>query len=97
MAVNAAGQTGEGGEKRAAAKTAAATEIAGVTLSNPDKPYFPEAAITKRDLAEYYASVAPHLLPHIAGRPLEPRALSRRLDEASASTKSTPTRRSTPP
>ena len=45
-------------------------EVAGVALSHPDKVYFPEAAITKRELARYYASVAPWLLPHLAGRPL---------------------------
>jgi bifunctional non-homologous end joining protein LigD len=45
-------------------------EIAGIALSSPDKPYFPEAGLTKRDIASYYAHVAPRLLPHIAGRPL---------------------------
>ncbi len=44
--------------------------IAGVALSNPDKLYFPEAGITKRDLARYYESVAPWILPHIERRPL---------------------------
>jgi bifunctional non-homologous end joining protein LigD len=56
--------------KRASAKKDARPEIAGIALSNPDKPYFPEAGITKGDLARYYEAVAPHLLPHIAGRPL---------------------------
>jgi bifunctional non-homologous end joining protein LigD len=68
MAVDAAAKPAK--KKRATAKTPAPAEIAGVTLSNPDKPYFPEAAITKRDLAAFYATVAPHLLPHITGRPL---------------------------
>ena len=53
-----------------AAKKNAPREIAGVTLSNPDKPYFPEAGITKGDVAAYYEAVAPHILPHITGRPL---------------------------
>ena len=44
--------------------------IAGVTLSHPDKLYFPEAGITKGELARYYASVADRLVPHLAGRPL---------------------------
>jgi bifunctional non-homologous end joining protein LigD len=39
-------------------------------ISHPDKPYFPEANITKGDVAQYYADVAPYLLPHIANRPL---------------------------
>ena len=44
--------------------------IAGIGLSNPDKLYFPEAQITKRDLARYYESVAPWILPHLERRPL---------------------------
>ena len=44
--------------------------IAGITLSHPDKLYFPEAGITKGELARYYASVADRLVPHLAGRPL---------------------------
>lgn len=38
-------------------------------LSNLDKAFFPEG-ITKGDLIQYYASVAPVLLPHLAGRPI---------------------------
>jgi bifunctional non-homologous end joining protein LigD len=41
-----------------------------ISLSNIDKPYFPEDGITKGDLIQYYASVAPLLLPHVAGRPI---------------------------
>ena len=40
-----------------------------VRLSNLDKPYWPEAGITKGDLLRYYRAVAPALLPHIRGRP----------------------------
>jgi bifunctional non-homologous end joining protein LigD len=40
-----------------------------LTLSNLDKPFFPEG-YTKGDLIQYYASVADVLLPHLAGRPL---------------------------
>ncbi len=36
-------------------------------LSNIDKPFFPDG-LTKGDLIQYYASVAPVLLPHLAGR-----------------------------
>jgi len=44
--------------------------VAGVKLSHPDKPYFPEAGITKSDLAQFYESVASRLLPHLRDRPL---------------------------
>src|SRR5262249_53257404 len=57
---------------RATAKAApdSADPAAGVALSHPDKPYFPEAGVTKGDLARYYVAIAPHLLPHVEGRPL---------------------------
>jgi bifunctional non-homologous end joining protein LigD len=39
-----------------------------VQLTNLDKPFWPELGITKGDLIQYYADVAPLLLPHIRGR-----------------------------
>ncbi|HJQ90650.1 MAG TPA: non-homologous end-joining DNA ligase [Acidimicrobiia bacterium] len=39
-------------------------------LTNLDKVYFPDEGYTKGDLIQYYASVAPVLLPHLAGRPI---------------------------
>jgi bifunctional non-homologous end joining protein LigD len=41
-----------------------------ITFSNIDKVFFPEHGYTKGDLIQYYASVAPLLLPHLAGRPI---------------------------
>ena len=55
---------------RTSKSVAAPESVAGVALSHPDKLYFPEAGITKLELAQYYATVAPQLLPHLAGRPL---------------------------
>ncbi len=40
-----------------------------LSLSNLDKPFFPDG-YTKGDLIQYYASVAEVLLPHLEGRPL---------------------------
>ena len=40
-----------------------------VPVTRPDKPLFGRE-ITKADLVRYYASVAPTMLPHLAGRPL---------------------------
>lgn len=39
-----------------------------VKLTNLHKPFWPELGITKRDLLQYYADVAPVLLPHLADR-----------------------------
>jgi bifunctional non-homologous end joining protein LigD len=39
-----------------------------VQLTNLDKPFWPELGITKGDLIQYYADVAPVLLPHIRDR-----------------------------
>jgi bifunctional non-homologous end joining protein LigD len=39
-----------------------------VQLTNLDKPFWPELGITKGDLIQYYADVAPLLLPHIRDR-----------------------------
>jgi bifunctional non-homologous end joining protein LigD len=42
----------------------------GLKFSNLDKVYFPEDGYTKRDLLNYYDSVAPLLLPYLKDRPL---------------------------
>jgi bifunctional non-homologous end joining protein LigD len=39
-------------------------------LSNREKVLYPSVGFTKGQLVDYYASVAPVLLPHLAGRPL---------------------------
>ena len=46
-------------------------EVAGreVRLSNPDKVFFPEIGVTKRDLVEYYLAVADAALVHLRERP----------------------------
>lgn len=41
-----------------------------IALTHPDRLLFPADGITKRDLAEYHAAMAPQLLPHLRGRPL---------------------------
>ena len=41
-----------------------------ITFSNIDKVFFPDDPYTKGDLIQYYASVAPVLLPHLEGRPI---------------------------
>ena len=39
-------------------------------VSHPEKVLFPDAGITKGELAAYYAAIAPLVLPHISGRPV---------------------------
>jgi bifunctional non-homologous end joining protein LigD len=39
-----------------------------VRLTNLRKPFWPELGITKGELLQYYAEVAPYLLPHLRGR-----------------------------
>jgi bifunctional non-homologous end joining protein LigD len=41
-----------------------------LSLSNLDKVLFPESGFTKGQLIDYYANVAPVMLPHVADRPL---------------------------
>ncbi|HYP23342.1 MAG TPA: non-homologous end-joining DNA ligase [Actinomycetota bacterium] len=39
-----------------------------VSVSNPDKVFYPETGFTKLDVARYYQDVAPVLLPHVKNR-----------------------------
>jgi bifunctional non-homologous end joining protein LigD len=50
----------------------AEVEVQGRTLklSNRDKVLYPHAGFTKGQIVDYYAAVAPVLLPQLAGRPL---------------------------
>jgi bifunctional non-homologous end joining protein LigD len=41
-----------------------------IEISRPEKVLFPEDGITKGDLIEYYARIAPWILPHLRDRPL---------------------------
>jgi bifunctional non-homologous end joining protein LigD len=41
-----------------------------VKLSHPEKVLFPADGLTKADLADYYASVAEWMIPHVHDRPL---------------------------
>src|SRR5829696_9024120 len=56
-------------------------EIGGrqVSISNPDKLYFPDAGYTKMDLVSYYLAVGEGALRGVAGRPM---ALKRFVDGA---------------
>jgi bifunctional non-homologous end joining protein LigD len=44
--------------------------VSGVRVTHPERVLYPGSAITKRSLAEFYASIADWILPHVAERPL---------------------------
>jgi len=64
--------------RQAVRKSAASTkrtgkssaEVANVQLTHPDRVYWPDAGVTKQDLAEYYVSVWKLMAPHVIDRPL---------------------------
>jgi bifunctional non-homologous end joining protein LigD len=45
-------------------------KIEGVAISHPDRVIWPDLGITKRQLLDYYATIADWILPHIVNRPL---------------------------
>lgn len=47
-----------------------ALEVGGVRLTHPDKVLYGSLGLSKLELANYYESVAGHMLPHLAQRPL---------------------------
>ncbi|MBM3147609.1 MAG: DNA ligase D, partial [Actinobacteria bacterium] len=44
--------------------------VGGVVITNPDRVVYPEAGLTKLDIARYYEGIAGRLLPFISRRPL---------------------------
>jgi bifunctional non-homologous end joining protein LigD len=45
-------------------------EIAGVTITSPERLLFPTVRVTKLDMLRYYEAVADWILPHLRARPL---------------------------
>jgi bifunctional non-homologous end joining protein LigD len=45
-------------------------EFSGVTLTNPDRVYWPDVGLTKQGLAEYYTAIWDWMAPHFVDRPL---------------------------
>jgi bifunctional non-homologous end joining protein LigD len=52
------------------AKSKNVTELAGLRFSSPDRLVWPEAGVTKLDLAQHYVAVADAMLPHLRTRPV---------------------------
>jgi bifunctional non-homologous end joining protein LigD len=69
MAKTAKSQSRSAGGMRAG-KSGAGGDVEGVHLTHPDRVYWPDAGVTKQDLAEYYVSVWDWIAPHIVDRPI---------------------------
>ena len=70
-------------------------EVAGreVTITNPDKPLFPAAGLTKLDLVQYYLTVADGALRGVVGRPMILKRFVKGIDEEAFFQKRAPTKR----
>jgi len=55
---------------RAKAAKASGIEIAGIPLTHRERVLWEDQGLTKQELAEFYASIAEWLLPHLVNRPL---------------------------
>ena len=53
-----------------------------IEISHPDKILFPQAELTKADIASYYKRIADYMLPHIKDRPLTLRHYPHGIDES---------------
>ena len=45
-------------------------EVLGITLTHPDRVFWPADNVTKRDLVDYYTRIAPRMLPYVLHRPV---------------------------
>ncbi|MGH3344522.1 MAG: non-homologous end-joining DNA ligase [Carbonactinosporaceae bacterium] len=52
-----------------------------LTLSNLAKVLYPQSGFTKADVLDYYAKIAPVLLPHVVGRPVSFRRYPNGVDQ----------------
>jgi len=54
------------------ASTKVEVDVAGrrLTLSNLNKVMYPAAQFTKSEVIDYYARIAPVMVPHLTGRPI---------------------------
>jgi bifunctional non-homologous end joining protein LigD len=62
--------TTKGPRPKAAKSASPKAEVAGITLSHPDRVYWEDAGVTKQDLADYYSGVWKWMAPHVTGRVL---------------------------
>ena len=57
---------------KTSSKTGTKTDnvVGGITLTHPDRVYWEDAGVTKRDLAEFYSKIWKWVAPHLVGRPI---------------------------
>lgn len=55
-----------------------------LTLTNLDKVLYPAAGFTKGEMVDYYAKVAPVMIPHLSGRPVTLRRFPEGVDDPDA-------------
>jgi bifunctional non-homologous end joining protein LigD len=48
----------------------AGTNVGGITLTHPDRVYWEDVGVTKKDLAEFYSKTWKWIAPHLVGRPI---------------------------
>ena len=66
--------------------TSSQVEVDGreLTLTNLDKVLYPQAGFTKGEVVDYYAKVAPAMIPHLAGRAVTLRRFPEGVDDLDA-------------
>ena len=47
-----------------------AVNVGGISVTHPKKVWWPEEKITKLDVVQYYAAIAPYILPWLKNHPL---------------------------
>jgi bifunctional non-homologous end joining protein LigD len=57
-------------KRSAPARANTKAEVGGVTLSHPDRVYWEDAGVSKRDLAEFYTQIWKWMRPHVVNRPI---------------------------
>ena len=58
------------GVRRSAPVKNSDVSVAGVHLTHPDRIYWDDVGITKRDLADFYVQIWKWMRPHLVGRPI---------------------------
>lgn len=70
-------KSASGGRKKSSVRASKSADhdeggatVEGVVITNPDRVLYPDAELTKLDIARYYDDVAELILPHVVARPL---------------------------